>query len=246
MIKIKTASEIDGIRKSCKLLKKMSDMIRKHITEGRKTSDLAALAEEFIYSNQAKPAFTPEGFPSCICVSVNDEVVHGIPGDYVIQHGDLVSVDMGLILSGYYSDMAVSAVAGNASSEAQNLMDVTEQSLRKGIEQFKEGNRLGDISHAIASFAEKNGFSVVRQFTGHGIGRELHEEPQILNYGRPGTGPELKNGMVFAIEPMINAGNWEVKIDDNGWTARTSDGSLSAHFEHTVALFDGEPEVLTS
>ncbi|MDO9513688.1 MAG: type I methionyl aminopeptidase [Elusimicrobiota bacterium] len=246
MIKIKTASEIDGIRKSCKLLKKMSNMIRKHITEGRKTSDLAAMAEEFIYSNQAKPAFTLEGFPSCICVSVNDEVVHGIPGDYVIQHGDLVSVDMGLILSGYYSDMAVSAVAGNASSEAQNLMDVTEQSLRKGIEQFQEGNRLGDISHAIASFAEKNGFSVFRQFTGHGIGLELHEEPQILNYGRPGTGPELKNGMVFAIEPMINAGSWEVKIDDNGWTARTSDGSLSAHFEHTVALLDGEPEVFTS
>ncbi|MBA3066835.1 type I methionyl aminopeptidase [bacterium] len=246
MIKIKTAPEIDGIRRSCKLLKKMSDMISTHIAAGRKTEDIANLAEEFIYSNGAVPAFPPEGFPSCICVSVNDEVVHGIPGDYVMQDGDLVSVDMGLILDGYYSDMAISAVAGSASSEAQNLMDVTAECLKKGMEQFRAGNHLGDISHAIASFAEKNGFSVVRQFTGHGIGVELHEEPQILNYGRPGTGPELKNGMVFAIEPMINAGSWEVRIDDNGWTARTSDGSLSAHFEHTVALVDGVGEILTA
>jgi len=227
-------------------LKKMSDMIGKHITAGRRTGQLAALAEEFIYSNGAEPAFTREGFPSCICVSVNDEVVHGIPGDYMLQPGDIVSVDMGLILGGYYSDMAISAAAGDASSEAQNLMDVTEQSLREGIARFKKGNHLGDISHAVASFAEKNGFSVVRQFTGHGVGLELHEDPQILNYGRPGTGPELKNGMVFAIEPMINAGSWEVSIDDNGWTARTSDGSLSAHFEHTVALIDGEAEILTA
>jgi len=224
----------------------MKDMLTNYIAVGRKTSELAELAEEFISVNHAEPAFMRAGFPSCICVSVNDEVVHGIPGDYVLQDGDLVSVDMGLILDGYYSDMAVSAVAGEASSEEQNLMDVTEESLKKGIEQFREGNHLGDISHAIASFAEKNGFSVVRQFTGHGIGLELHEEPQILNYGRPGTGPELKNGMIFALEPMINAGSWEVGIDDNGWTARTSDGSLSAHFEHTVALVDGIPEVLTA
>ncbi len=221
-------------------------MIASCIAVGRKTSELAELAEEFIYSNSAEPAFTREGFPSCICVSVNDEVVHGIPGDYVIQEGDLVSVDMGLILEGYYSDMAISAVAGAASSEEQNLMDVTEECLKAGIEKFRAGNHLGDISHAIALFAEKNGFSVVRQFTGHGIGLALHEEPQILNYGRPGTGPELKNGMVFALEPMINAGSWEVGIDDNGWTARTSDGSLSAHFEHTVALVNGVPEVLTA
>lgn len=221
-------------------------MITSHITAGRKTAQLAELAEEFISANQAEPAFTREGFPSCICVSLNDEVVHGIPGDYVLQDGDLVSVDMGLILDDYYSDMAITVVAGDASSAEQNLMDVTKESLKKGIAQFKEGNHLGDISHAIASFAEKNGFSVVRQFTGHGIGLELHEEPQILNYGRPGTGPELKNGMVFALEPMINAGSWEVGIDDNGWTARTSDGSLSAHFENTVALVDGVPEVLTA
>jgi len=224
----------------------MKDMLTNYITVGRQTSELAELAEEFIYANQAEPAFMREGFPSCICVSLNDEVVHGIPGDYVIQDGDLVSVDQGLILDGYYSDMAVSVVAGEASSEEQNLMDVTEESLKKGIAQFKKGNHLGDISHAIASFAEKNGFSVVRQFTGHGVGLELHEEPQILNYGRPGTGPALKNGMVFALEPMITAGSWEVGIDDNGWTARTSDGSLSAHFEHTVALVDGFPEVLTA
>ncbi len=224
----------------------MSIMITSHITAGRKTAQLAELAEEFISANQAEPAFTREGFPSCICVSLNDEVVHGIPGDYVLQDGDLVSVDMGLILDDYYSDMAITVVAGDASSAEQNLMDVTKESLKKGIAQFKEGNHLGDISHAIASFAEKNGFSVVRQFTGHGIGLELHEEPQILNYGRPGTGPELKNGMVFALEPMINAGSWEVGIDDNGWTARTSDGSLSAHFENTVALVDGVPEVLTA
>ncbi|MEA2081613.1 MAG: type I methionyl aminopeptidase [Elusimicrobiota bacterium] len=246
MIKIKTAAEIEGIRKSCGLLSKMRDMILNYISVGRKTADLAEMADEFIYSNSAKPAFTTAGFPSCICVSLNDEVVHGVPGDYVIRDGDLVSVDMGLILNGYFSDMAVSTVAGTASSKQQNLMDVTEESLKRGIAQFRAGNHLGDISHAIALFAENNGFSVVRQFTGHGVGLELHEEPQILNYGRPGTGPELKNGMVFALEPMITAGSWEVKIDDNGWTARTSDGSLSAHFEHTVALVDGVPEVLTA
>lgn len=221
-------------------------MLLNHAIAGRKTSDLSDLAEDFISANGAAPAFKETGFPASICTSVNNEVIHGIPGDYVLQEGDILSIDMGLALDGFYSDMAVTCGIGRISGTAQELINITKEALYKGIKQFRENNRLSDISHAISSFVESNGFSVVRQFTGHGIGADLHEEPQILNYGPPGTGPLLKNGMVFAIEPMVNAGSWEVKIDDNGWTARTADGSPSAHFEHTVALVNGKPEILTA
>jgi len=246
MIRIKTNGEIEGLRKSCNLLSKMSVMLLNHAIAGRKTSDLSDLAEDFIEASGATSAFKETGFPSSICTSVNNEVIHGIPGDYVLQEGDILSIDMGLALDGFYSDMAVTCGIGLISGTAQELINVTKEALYKGIKQFRENRRLSDISHAISSFVESNGFSVVRQFTGHGIGTELHEEPQILNYGPPGTGPLLKNGMVFAIEPMVNAGSWEVKIDDNGWTARTADGSPSAHFEHTVALVNGKPEILTA
>jgi len=245
MIKIKKNGEIEGIRKSCKLLSKMMDMLLNHAAAGRKTNELRVLADDFISMNGAFPAFMKAGFPSSICTSVNDEVVHGIPGNYVLQDGDILSIDMGLILDGYYSDMAVTTGIGSVSGSAQELINVTREALHNGIKQFRKNNRLTDISHAVSSLVESNGFSVVRQFTGHGIGTELHEEPQILNYGPPGKGAVLKDGMVFAIEPMVNAGSWEVEIDDNGWTAHTADGSLSAHFEHTVALVDGEPEILT-
>lgn len=212
---------------------------------GRRTEELAALADNFLSINNAVPAFMKTGFPASICTSVNDEVIHGIPCDYALQEGDILSIDMGLILDGFYSDMAVTCGIGQISGMHQELINVTRAALNKGIKQFRENNHLSDISHAISSFVESNGFSVVRQFTGHGIGFELHEEPQILNYGPPCKGPVLKDGMVFAIEPMINKGSWEVKIDDNGWTAKTADGLPSAHFEHTVALVDGEPEILT-
>ena len=224
----------------------MAEMISNYAVAGKTTGELASLADDFIYANGAKPAFKNEGFPASICTSVNDEVVHGIPGDYVLQEGDIVGLDMGLILDGYYSDMAFTAAIGEISSKAQNLIDVTKESLKRAIDKFRKGNHLGDISNAVSSFVNSHSFSVVRQFTGHGVGIALHEEPQILNYGRKGTGPELENGMVFALEPMVNAGSWEVKIASNGWTAKTADGSLSAHFEHTVALVDGKPEVLTA
>jgi len=223
----------------------MCDVLLNFVSPGRRTIELAKIADDFIFSNGAKPAFKENGFPSSICTSVNDEVVHGVPGDYVLQNGDILSIDMGLSLDGFYSDMAVTVPVGEVSSKAMRLIEVTKDSLYKGIEKFKPGNHLGDISSAIFNFVTKNGFSVVREYTGHGIGLSLHEDPQILNYGTPGDGPELKNGMVFAIEPMTTAGSYEVWLDKNGWTARTKDGSLSAHFEHTVALVDGVPEVLT-
>ncbi|MCD6422713.1 MAG: type I methionyl aminopeptidase [Elusimicrobia bacterium] len=245
MIIIKSKDEIEAIKKSAKLLKKMCEVLVNFVVPGRRTLDLARIADDFIFSNGAKPAFKEKGFPSSICTSVNDEVVHGVPGDYILQNGDILSIDMGLSLNGFYSDMAVTVPIGEVSSQAMRLIEVTKTALYKGIEKFRPGNHLGDISGAIFNFATKNGFSVVREYTGHGIGLSLHEEPQILNYGTPGDGPELKNGMVFAIEPMITAGSYEVYLDKNGWTARTKDGSLSAHFEHTVALVDDSPQILT-
>ena len=224
----------------------MAEMLARYAVAGKTTGDIAELADNFIYANNAESAFKQEGFPASVCTSVNDEVVHGIPGAYVLRDGDIVGIDIGIILDGFYSDMAFTVGIGSISSVAQNLLDVTKESLFKGIDKFRRGMHLGDISNAISSFVEANSFSVVRQFTGHGIGFALHEEPQILNYGRKGTGPELENGMVFALEPMVNEGAWEVKIDKNGWTARTADGRLSAHYEHTVALLNGEPEILTN
>jgi len=223
----------------------MAELLLKYAVAGRSTHELGEIADDFIYANSALAAFREAGFPASICTSVNDEVVHGIPGDYVLQEGDILSLDMGLSTGGYYSDMAVTVGIGQISGTAANLIDVTEKSLMKGIDAFRQGNRLSDISHAISSFVEANGFSVVRQFTGHGIGTSLHEEPQILNFGPPSKGPVLKNGMVFAIEPMVNEGSWEVYITENKWTAKTKDGLLSAHFEHTVALIDGKPKILT-
>ncbi len=245
MINIRDKRQIKGIEKSCHLLRKMSELLVKYAVAGRATRELGEIADDFIYANSARPAFREAGFPASICTSVNDEVVHGIPGDYILQDGDILSLDMGLSLDGYYSDMAVTIGLGEISSVASNLIEVTRESLMKGISAFRPGNHLSDISHAISTFVEANGFSVVRQFTGHGIGTSLHEEPQILNFGPPSKGPILRNGMVFAIEPMVNEGSWEVYITENGWTAKTTDGTLSAHFEHTVALIDGKPRILT-
>jgi methionyl aminopeptidase len=193
-----------------------------------------------------KPAFKGyNGFPYCLCISVNDEVVHGMPGDRILREGDIVSLDFGTFYDGYYGDVAMTYGVGTISKNAQKLLAVTESALYRGIEEAKEGNRLHDISHAVQTYVEGAGFSVVRDFVGHGIGSDLHEEPQLPNYGEKGTGIRLKTGMTLAIEPMVNMGRSEIFIKANGWTAVTKDSSLSAHFEHTVAITDNGPEILS-
>lgn len=213
---------------------------------GARTSELDAVAEAAIREEGAVPAFLGyQGFPASICSSLNEQVVHGIPGDVKLHDGDIISVDVGAIIDGYYGDSARTFGVGRVSDSAIRLMQVTEESLEAGIEQCVPGHRLYDISHAVQTVAEAAGFSVVREYVGHGIGRAMHEEPQIPNYGPAGKGPELKEGMVFAIEPMINAGVAAVQSLPDGWTVVTADGSLSAHFEHTVAVTASGPLVLT-
>ena len=213
---------------------------------GITTLDIDSLSAELIRKEKAQAAFKDyKGFPGTACVSVNEEIVHGIPGSRVILEGDIVSIDLGVNYQGFFSDMAVTLPVGKVDDDRLRLIAVTKQSLELGIKQAKVGNYLTDISHSIQRYVEAEGFSVVRQFVGHGIGKALHEEPEIPNFGRPGLGPLLKNGMVLAIEPMINLGGWECEIIENGWTAVTQDGSPSAHFEHTVAITDKGPVILT-
>ncbi len=247
MIIIKTAAEIEKIRTASKYAMEMLLYLKDNIKEGIKTIELEMICEDKIrYNKKIKAAFKGyNGYPYCLCVSVNDEVVHGMPGERDLRRGDIVSIDFGIQYEGFYGDAALTIGVGAVSDEAARLMRVTEESLYKGIEQTKEGNRLNDISNAIQTHAEKAGFSVVREFVGHGIGASLHEEPQVPNYGEKGKGIRLKKGMVFAIEPMINMGKSEIMIKENGWTAATKDGSLSAHFEHTVAITDKGPEILS-
>jgi methionyl aminopeptidase len=217
------------------------------IKGGIKTIDLEDECEENIKKvGKIKPAFKGyNGFPYCLCVSVNDEVVHGMPGNRVLKDGDIVSLDFGILYDGFYGDAALTYKVGDIAKKTEKLLAVTEESLYEGIREAKEGNRLHDISHAIQACVEKAGFSVVREFVGHGIGRSLHEEPQIPNYGEKGTGIRLKKGMVFAIEPMVNMGKSDVMIKNNGWTAVTKDGSLSAHFEHTIAITENGADILS-
>ncbi|NLY29920.1 MAG: type I methionyl aminopeptidase, partial [Firmicutes bacterium] len=213
---------------------------------GITTASLDALAEEFIRDHNAIPAFKGyNGYPASICVSVNEEVVHGIPGARVLKGGDIVSIDIGVVVDGFYGDMARTYPVGEISEEAKRLISVTETALKKGIAAAVVGNRISDIGHAVQSCVEAHGMSVVRDFVGHGIGRNMHEEPQIPNFGRPGYGPRLKPGMVLAIEPMVNVGGWEVVVLSDNWTVVTADRSLSAHFEDTVAVTEGGPLVLT-
>lgn len=213
---------------------------------GMTTLDIDLLSAELIRKAKAQAAFKGyKGFPGTACVSVNEEIVHGIPGERVILEGDIVSLDLGVNYEGFFSDMAVTLPVGKVDTGKLKLIDVTRQSLALGIKQAQVGNYLTDISHSIQSFVEAQGFSVVRQFVGHGIGAALHEEPEIPNFGQPGLGPLLKSGMVLAIEPMINIGTWECLVMPNGWTAVTKDGAASAHFEHTVAVTDKGPVILT-
>lgn len=220
----------------------LADAARPGVT----TAELDQLAERFIRERGGTPTFLGyRGFPASICASPNDMVVHGIPGPYRVAEGDLLSVDAGVTLDGYIADSAVTLPMGVVESEARRLMDVTAESLEAGLAECHEGRRLGDISHAVQEVVEAAGFSVVRSLVGHGVGREMHEDPQIPNYGDPGRGPRLEEGMVFAIEPMVDAGGYDVVVADDGWSIHTADGSLSAHFEHTVAVGKKSPRVLT-
>jgi len=246
MIVLKSADEIDKIRRASRIvaevLRELSDLIRAGVT----TRELDRIAEEKILARRARPAFKGyRGYTATLCTSVNEEVVHGIPSDRRLKEGDIVGVDCGVIVDGFYGDAAVTFPVGLIDPESEKLLKVTEEAMALGIGQMRLGNRMGDLSHAVQSHAEGHGYTVVRDFVGHGIGRELHEEPQVPNFGRPGTGIRLSAGMVLAIEPMVNLGTHEVRVLEDGWTAVTRDGRRSAHFEHTVALTEQGPEVLS-
>lgn len=247
MIFYKTDDEIELLRKSCLLVSNTLAEVAKVIKPGVNTLYLDKLAETFIRDNNAKPGFLGyNGFPNTLCISVNNQVVHGIPSNYEIKDGDIVSVDCGTLLNGFYGDSAYTFAVGNVSEEKLNLLRKTKESLYKGIEKVKVGNRVGDISFAIQQHAESNGYSVVRELVGHGIGRHLHEKPEVPNYGRKGFGIKLQQGMVIAIEPMINMGRKEIFEVGDGWTICTRDGKPSAHFEHTVAVKNDKVDILSS
>jgi len=221
-------------------------ILRENVRSGVTTKSLNDLAELEAGKRNARPAFKGySGYPYSLCCSPNNGVVHGMPSEDKLQEGDILSLDFGLVVDGFYGDAAITVPVGSISPEAQFLLDVTEEALGRAVRVASAGNRLSDVSYAVQSYVEKNGFSVVRDFVGHGIGRSLHESPQVPNFGKPGAGPLLKCGMVLAIEPMINQGKFAVNILDDGWTAVTADGSLSAHFEHTVAITENGPEILT-
>ncbi len=248
---IKSEREIDLIRENCRIVAEVLTLVGSHIKPGINTSELDRIAEEYIRSKGAVPAFKGYGhdrhnlFPSTLCVSVEDEVVHGIPNGRMLEEGQVVSVDVGTKKNGYFGDGARTFAVGRASHEKMRLLKVTEESLYKGIAMARVGNHLHDISSAVQKHVEGAGYSVVRDLVGHGIGKQLHEEPAIPNFGTPGTGIVLKEGMTLAIEPMVNAGTYKVEVDEDGWTVRTADGKPSAHFEHTIVVRSGEPEILT-
>ncbi len=246
MIICKSSAEIEKLRRSGRLVREVLEETRERVRAGVTTLELERFVEKRLVQLGAKPAFKGyRGYPCCLCTSVNDEIIHGIPSGRRLKEGDIVGLDLGVILEGYYGDSALTVPVGAISESLQKLLRVTEESLELAIEKARLGNRLGDISATVQEYAEKNGFSVVREFVGHGIGRDLHEEPQIPNYGQAGHGPLLKEGMVLAIETMVNSGGNELRVLDDHWTAVTVDGSYSAHFEHMVAVTSNGPDVLT-
>ncbi|MFI5370320.1 MAG: type I methionyl aminopeptidase [Candidatus Eisenbacteria bacterium] len=239
-------TEIEQMRAAGRLVARTLEMLGRQVRPGVSTAELDAMAERFIRENGGRPAFKGyRGFPASICPSVNDEVVHAIPGPRVLEEGDIIGIDVGVEMHGFYGDAATSFPVGKVGAEAARLLEVTREALMRGIAMARSGGRVGDISHAIQSYVEENGFSVVRALVGHGIGREMHEEPQVPNYGPPDRGPRLMTGQVLAIEPMVNTGGPDVVTRDDGWTVVTKDGSLSAHFEHTVAVGAEGPDILT-
>jgi methionyl aminopeptidase len=246
MVTLKTPREIEIMRRSGKITAQVLTSLMKAVQPGMSTAELDRLAEQGIRERGGLPTFKGyQGFPGSVCLSVNDEVVHGIPGSRVLRAGDLLSIDIGTTLEGYVSDSAVTLPVGTVSKAAQRLLEVTQESLMIGIAQMQPGNHVGDIGAAIQAHAEGHGYGVVRELVGHGVGRAMHEEPQVPNYGRPGTGIELRAGLVLAIEPMITQGGPEVRILKDGWTVVTADGKLAAHFEHTIAVTQDGPKILT-
>lgn len=246
MIILKSTREIEAMRAAGRVVAGALAVLREAVAPGITTGELDRLAEEYILKAGARPAFKGyRGFPASICASINDEVVHGIPGPRPLREGDILSIDVGAILDGFHGDAAITAGVGQIGDEAARLLQVTEESLALAVAQAIPGRRLSDISHAVQSHVERAGLAVVREYVGHGIGTSMHEEPQIPNFGPPGKGPILKTGMTLAIEPMVNAGTFEVYTMPDQWTVRTNDGSLSAHFEHTIAITESGPLILT-
>lgn len=246
MIICKGKSELAKMREANVIVAEVLEHLGSLLQEGVTTTQLNQVAEEMILKREGNPAFKGyQGYPASLCASVNDEIVHGIPNDRPLQDGDIVGLDVGVCYKGFYGDSAWTFPVGEISEESEKLLDVTRESLYRGIQHVSVGNRISDISHAIQEFVEGNGFSVVREFVGHGIGKALHEEPQVPNYGEPGRGPRLVEGMVLAIEPMVNSKGPGVKVLDDKWTAVTADGGYSAHFEHSVAVTDDGPWILS-
>jgi methionyl aminopeptidase len=242
----KTSDQLAKMRRAGRVVAEMHEKVREAIRPGVTTLELDRVARDVLDRRGARSNFLNyHGFPAVICTSPNDMIVHGIPGSYRLKEGDIIGIDCGAIIEGWHGDAAFTAGVGHVTPEAQRLMDVTEASLFAAIDQMVEGNRLSDIGHAVQTVAEAAGFSVVRGYEGHAIGTAMHEKPGVPNYGEPGKGPKLKSGMVFAIEPMVNVGSHKTKVLDDGWSVVTADGSLSAHFEHTIAITDDGPEILT-
>ena len=246
MIALKNARELSAMRQACKITAAARALAGEMVRPGVSTKQIDRAVHDFIVAQGAKPSFLGyHGYPASVCISVNDTVIHGIPGGYTLRDGDIVSIDVGAYYQGFHGDCAATFPCGTVSAEAMRLIEVTKQSFFEGIRFARPGRRVSDISHAIQTYVESNGFSIVRTFVGHGVGTQLHEEPEVPNFGNPGRGPRLLKGMTLAIEPMVNAGVHDVRVLKDGWTVKTNDGKLSAHYENTVLITDGEPEILT-
>jgi methionyl aminopeptidase len=247
MLSLKSHHELEAMRMAGYLSAKTLELAGKSLRPGMTTKELDTILHDYIVSKGAKPSFLGYGgFPGCACISINNEVIHGIPGKRVIEEGDIVSVDVGAYIDGFHGDNAKTFIVGEADQSVKDFVKTVEQSLYEGIKMARKGNRIGDISHAVQTYAEERGYGVVRKFVGHGVGRKLHEDPEVPNFGPAGRGVRLLPGMTIAIEPMINMGSANIKVLPDGWTVETVDKSLSAHFEHTVAITDGDPIILTS
>lgn len=247
MIILKSPEEIDLMRRAGKLTAAARALAGELVKPGVTTQEINDEVERFIRKEHAVPSFLHyQGYPASVCISVNDEIIHGIPGKRVLQEGDIVSVDVGAYIGGFHGDCAATFACGKISAEAQDLIDVTRQSFFEGFKQAKEGNRIGDISAAVQAYAESRGYFIVREYVGHGVGADMHESPEVPNYGHPGRGPRLLRGMTIAVEPMINAGSASIYQMSDGWTVRTADGKNAAHYENTILITDGEPEILTA
>ena len=246
MISIKTERELEIMRRACKITAAARALAGEMVRPGVTTGEIDKAVHDFIISQGAKPSFLHyQGYPGSACISVNEVVIHGIPGMRVLKEGDIVSVDVGAFYQGFHGDCAATFACGTISPEAQRLIDVTKQSFFEGIRFARQGYRVSDISHAVQTYVEANGFSVVRAFVGHGVGEHLHEEPSVPNYGAPGKGPRLVKNMTLAVEPMVNMGTWDVRVLKDGWTTVTADGKLAAHYENSILITDGEAEILT-